>query len=156
MAVLIEGISVIARRDAIERVYPDGWRGFVRDAPNATLCSDGELARVGFLDPDSTRRFIDSLVGHGLKFHDGEQCLDIAVVDQQRGPTLPCSWLEFGRLPLGEEGGRISLCWLFEGERIAAGLHFRATKMELATPPGWEYAGSLSEHFEFRPLDGSE
>jgi hypothetical protein len=44
MAILVEGISVIARRKTIEEKYPEGWAGFVRDVPNNTLCADEEIA----------------------------------------------------------------------------------------------------------------
>ena len=48
MAVLVEAISVIVRRDAINRSYDGGWAGFLSHVPNNTLCADHELARVGF------------------------------------------------------------------------------------------------------------
>jgi hypothetical protein len=35
MAVLVEGISVIVRRDAIERKLKGGWATFVGAVPNA-------------------------------------------------------------------------------------------------------------------------
>jgi hypothetical protein len=47
MAVLCEGISVIVRRDAIDKDFDGGWSGFEALVPNSTLCTDGELARVG-------------------------------------------------------------------------------------------------------------
>jgi hypothetical protein len=51
MAVLVEAISVVVRRDAIDRSYEGGWVAFVSSVPNATLCTDDQLARVGFMDP---------------------------------------------------------------------------------------------------------
>ena len=51
MAVLVEAISVIARRSAIESKYQGGWPTFTSDVPNATLCSDEKIARVGFTSP---------------------------------------------------------------------------------------------------------
>ena len=149
MAVLAEAISVIVRRDAIDRVYPSGWAGFLDDVPNASLCTDGELARVGFLQPPEVKKFLDALSSRGLVVEAEDKFIDVAVVDQQRGPTLPCDWLEFGRFPIGEEGGKAAMCWLFEDPRIAAGYHMKGLEMDLATPPGWEYEGSLSAEFTF-------
>lgn len=151
MAVLAEAISVIVRRDVITRAYRAGWRGFVEDVPNTTLCADEELARVGFMQPDEVALFIDRLTARGLTFLSNGKCVDIAVVDQQRGLTMPCDWLEFAKLRYGEDGGRVSVCWLFEGPRIAHGLHMKSLRLELATPTGWDFENSLSAKFAFVP-----
>ena len=58
MAVLVEAISVVVRREAIDRSFAGGWDSFVSLVPNATLCSDGQLARVGFMDPKAVERFV--------------------------------------------------------------------------------------------------
>jgi hypothetical protein len=52
------------------------------------------------------------------------------------------------------EDGKVSAVWIFEGERIAAGLHMQSKSMELATPVGWRFKDSLSEKFQFVP-DGA-
>jgi hypothetical protein len=48
MAILVEGISVVIRAEAVIHRYPGGWERFRDDCPNDTLCADGELIRVGF------------------------------------------------------------------------------------------------------------
>ena len=68
MAVLVEAISVIVRRDSVDRSLRGGWAAFVSGVPNATLCSDGQLARVGFMDPDAAGRFVTHLQSGGLDF----------------------------------------------------------------------------------------
>ena len=155
MAVLVEAISVIVRRDSINRSYIGGWAGFLSHVPNSTLCADNELARVGFMDPKNVERFISDLQHHGLVFLSDGKSIDIAVIDQQQGPTELCDWLEFARLPFGDHGGYIAACWLFEGPRIAAGLHVSELKFNLATPAGWTFEGSLSERFIFVPNEKS-
>jgi hypothetical protein len=52
-------------------------------------------------------------------------------------------------MPFGEDGRHIAVCWLFEGKRVAVGLHLPSDKFEVATPNGWTYEGSLSERFSF-------
>jgi hypothetical protein len=151
MAVLVEGISVIVRRDAIDRSYNGGWPAFRASAPNATLCTDDELARVGFLTPGETESYVTRLEKSGLVFQGQVGAVDLAIVDQQRGLTTPCTWLEFGRFPFRSTGEKISACWLFEDPRIAAGLHMRGTTLTIATPAGWEFEGSLSRRFLFVP-----
>ena len=156
MAVLVEAISVIVRRDAIDNVYTSGWTDFLDDVPNATLCTDGELARVGFMAPDDVERFIDLLCRRGLAFLANGKCQDIAIVDQQRGPTMPCDWLEFTHFPYGDHNGRVSACWLYEDQRIAHGVHFKGTGIELVTPPGWDFESSLSAKFNFVPNEDAD
>ena len=142
MPVLCEALSVVVRRDSIDKHLQGGWQNFIRKIPNSTFCTDGELARVGFMAPDPTMDFIKSLQKDGLQFDqmsDSKSVVreidDIIVVDQIRGPTAECSWIEFGQLPFGED--KVSACWLFEGERKGYGTHFSSTQMTLATPKNW-------------------
>lgn len=151
MAVLVEAISVIVRRDAIARKFGGGWPEFVSGVPNATLCYDEELARVGFMTPPDTEAYINYLETEGLMFLDkDDQAVDIAVADQQRGLMVDCDWLEFARLAF-DTAGKVGACWLFEEPRIAWGVCLPGKTLMLATPPGWEYENSLSKEFHFAP-----
>lgn len=138
MAVLVEAISVIVRRDPIAVGYPGGWDGFVADCPNQTLCADTELARVGFMSAPDVEEFCRRLGSCGLVFLRDGQCVDIAVVDQMRGPTAPCDWIEFGHVDI--DGHPVAACRL-TGRRDS----------HLITPDGWQYEGSLSASFGFVP-----
>src|ERR1700730_405151 len=100
MAVLVEATSVIIRVQAIHSRYPSGWLAFVQNAPNNTLCSDNELARVGFMTPDDCRSFVGSLESIGISFLRDGQSQDIVVADQMRGLTVPCDWADFGRIEM--------------------------------------------------------
>lgn len=66
------------------------------------------------------------------------QAVDLVVVDQMRGPMIPCEWLEFGKIPLS--GGEVSAAKL-KG----------STSKQLFTPDGWQLEGSLSQTFGFSP-----
>jgi hypothetical protein len=156
MAVLVEAISVITRRDAIDAKYPGGWAAFVQAAPNSTLCYDSELARIGFMHPQDVERFIVRLTEGGLIFLVDNKAQDLAVADQQRGLMTECDWLEFAKLPFGKTGGKVSACWFFDGPRVASGVHFRGKSIDLATPPGWEFEESLSHRFGFVPTGQEE
>lgn len=150
MAVLVEAISVIVRRDAINSRFLGGWRRFLSLVPNSTVCFDEDLARAGFMAPPDVESFVRKLEQGGLVFLSDGHCVDIAVVDQMRGPTMPAEWLEFARMPLnGDTHRKISACWLFEEPRIAAGIHIPAKGFQIATPPGWTYEHSLSAEFKF-------
>jgi hypothetical protein len=154
MAVLVEGISVVVRSDAIQSKIAGGLERFRQLIPNSTYCDDGELARVGFLAPADVQTFIEELVDAGLAFMEDGRCVDIAVCDQQRGPTADCDWLEFTHLSM--EGGKVGAAWLYEGERKGHGAHISSTNMKLATPVGWQYEGSLSDKFQFVPDDATQ
>lgn len=139
MAVLVEGISVIFRVDAIEGKYPGGWEGFAKDCPNNSLCADGDLARVGFMSPKDTKRFVSSLASRGLTYLDDGEAVDLVVVDQQRGLAAPCDWTELGEVPApGTESEHVVAC-------RAAG----SEEQLLMTPDGWTYEESLSANFTF-------
>lgn len=149
MAVLVEGISVIVRRDAIDARYSGGWRRFLSTVPNNTLCTDDDLVRVGFMSPSDVETFIRQLEKGGLTFSRNQQSIDMAVVDQVRGFTIPTEWLEFAHLTLKDTNNKVAACWLFEGPRLAAGVHMPSKQMTLATPEGWRYEDSLSANFKF-------
>lgn len=51
MAVLVEAISVIVRRDALDARYPGGSDRYVADCPNATTCADAHFVRVRWCYP---------------------------------------------------------------------------------------------------------
>lgn len=157
MAVLVEAISVVIRRDAIDHSFTGGWNRFRSCVPNATLCTDSQLARVGFMDPEAVRNFMDTLEGAGLTFLRDGKCADFVVVDQYQGPTRPCEWLQLARVRFGNSGGKVAICWLFDEPREAADLPFPdfpglgMEGMDIATPKGWVFEGSLSEHSIFVP-----
>ena len=151
MAVLVEGISVVTRRAAIERSMDGGWPAFLRLIPHNAFCYDTDLAQVTFMSPQDVQHFVEQLAAAGLTFEEGGKPVDFTVVDQLEGPTLPTEWLEFARLNADGGGGLMSACWLFEGPRLGAGLHLRGRSIDVATPDGWVFEGSLSQDFNFVP-----
>lgn len=153
MAVLVEGISVVVRKDAMQSKMAGGEERFRLLIPNSTYCDDGELARVGFMAPADVQAFVEELVDAGLTFMEDGQCVDIAVCDQQKGSTADCRWLEFAHLPVG--GGKVGAAWLHEGERKLHGVQIPSATMKLATPAGWQYEGSLSDKFQLIPDDAT-
>jgi hypothetical protein len=133
MSILIEAISVIVRNEALASHYPGGVSGYAADCPNHTFCSDGRLARIGFLSPRDVRFFVEMLESHGLVGQHGAASIDIAIVDQNQGPDPCCLWLDFGHLPDGT-----AYCWP-AGEEAGS----------LAVPHGWQ--PRLLDAFEHMP-----
>jgi hypothetical protein len=138
MPVLIEAISVVVRRDAVDAKFPGGFETFMGWVSNKTLCADADLARVGFMAPEDVKHFITELEAQGLIYLREGSSLDIAVIDQQRGFTAPCDWAETGRIESGSVGGSVLAC------------RFVGSSEEIfITPDGWVFEGSLSQKFTF-------
>lgn len=140
MTVLAEGISVVVRADVIARLMNDDWSEFVAIAPNATLCCDNELARVGFMDPKDVEAFVHHLESRGFRYLENGTALDLVVVDQQRGPTVKCEWIECLRYRCSANGETALGCRLIGGKED-----------KFFTPDGWQFEGSLSQKFGFQP-----
>lgn len=141
MAVLIEAISVVIRRAAIDDRYPGGWPAFCESVPNNSLCADDDLLRVGFMTPPDVRAFIEHLIDRGLRYLEEGTAIDLVLVDQLHGFAAPCEWAHLCRLRSGiEREFAVSACQ-------AAGRDFDS----LATPGGWQYEGSISQSFVFVP-----
>ena len=142
MPVLCEAISVVVRRDSIDKYFQGGWDKFVRKISNPTMCTDGELVRVGFMASDHVQEFIDFLESEGLQFNQLNKEIqarnDFVVVDQIRGPMTECDWVEFGTFAFGEEKTPVASCWLYEGKRVAYGSHISEKQLKnFATPRNW-------------------
>ncbi|MGJ5044079.1 MULTISPECIES: hypothetical protein [unclassified Bradyrhizobium] len=146
MAVLIEAISVVVKLASLFERAPTGWDGFKASLPNATLCSDNELARVGFMAAEDVRTFVEFLTAsHGLIHTSNGEAVDIVVVDQLAGPRSSCSWIEYGHVNLGGNPKmRVAACRL-KGSAVR----------QVFTPDGWEFENSLSHTYGFVP-GGSE
>ena len=142
MAILIEAISVVVRADAILKKFSGGWDAFKQIVPNKTLRADGEIAAVGFMTPVDVQSFINRLKKNGLIFLHNHESMDIAVVDQMRGPTVKCNWLEFGHADWDGEGHRIAACRIVDTD-----------VRQIVTPPDWVYEKSLSASFGFQPTE---
>ena len=140
MAVLIEAISVVVKMSALFERYPGGWEAFRDNAPNQTLCADGQLARVGFMTPVDVEAFIEELESDGLVYLLDGDSQDIVVADQQRGFDAPCSWAECGDIEIN--GNSIKAC-----QAVGDDSH------QLMYPDGWQFEGSLSQTYIFAPSE---
>jgi hypothetical protein len=139
MPVLVEAISAIIRVQAIHERYGGGWASFALRVPNQTLCSDNELARIGFMSPDDCKAFVDHLDCVGIAFLRNGQAQDVTVADQLRGFTVPCEWADFERIELNP------------GQAVSAAQLKGTTSRQVFCPEGWNYEGSLSQQFGFVP-----
>lgn len=142
MAVLAEAISVIMRCETIETRYPGGWEGYVKDAPNKNLCTDGRLARVGFMSPYDATSFVSRLEQLGFEFVRDGKAVDVCVVDQLQGPASRCEWLECLHMDISGDGETICVAVCREaGDQ----------SNDVYPPETWKIHDSLSRNCKFIP-----
>lgn len=152
MAILIEGLSVVIRKTALDAIFPGGAVRFESGLADEIICSDHDLVCLHFRSPQEVHAFVTWCEQQEITFQLNSRCIDIVVLDQRHGPTAPCNWIEFCHTELDEvPGAKVALAWLFEDTRIAKGVHMKSLKMSVATPAGWRFAGSLSERHVFVP-----
>ena len=160
MAVLCEALSVIIRRKSIDRFFSGGEQAFIDLVPNDTLCTDGELVRVGFMAPDDVKEFVDELERYGLLLHsDNERETDVVVVDQLSGLLASCNWLECYRMRIDDHSWVTVACLsdasLTDPEQLSQEnpSNDKDRREELFVPPGWGFHGSLSDSGKFVATD---
>jgi hypothetical protein len=136
MSVLVEAITVVVRNDVVDRCVPGGVSALAENSPNITFRTDGKLAAVVFMKPADVEVYILALQEAGLRFVEQGRCRDIVVIDQIRGPTLPCDWIEMGTEPDGTK-----FVWLRgapPGAMVAFKSWMRDTRLTLRNDIGIE------------------
>ena len=147
MAVLIEAWSVLVRRDAIEQRIEGGWSNFLSLIPNRTLCTDGKLARVGFMSWDDAEEFVQRVADAGLDASNESQWLDLTIVNQLEGPTGPTPWLRTSHVNLAPDQ-KILVGWI-SSRPVPDGVMTVPT--DVAVPDGWTYETSITANMTYVP-----
>lgn len=132
MAVLIECINVIVRKSTLHEKYPGGVGQYAKDCPNPTFCADDHITRVGFMAPDDVGVFVEHLKRMGFIVLQQQKFCEIAIVDQNYGPTAPCDWLGFLYMLRPDLYGA-RFCLLSDSNDVS-----------LAVPSGWTYETSMT------------
>lgn len=94
MAVLVEGFSVIVRKEALERNFPGGLDAYQHQLPNETYCADEQLCRVGFMAQADAVAHARRLVSAGVQGPVDGPSPELAIVSAGHGHLIPCDWLE--------------------------------------------------------------
>ena len=68
MAVLVEGLSVVVRNDALLRKFHGGPRRFQEGLQDESICFDNDLTCIHLRSPDEVERFIGWCESMGLTF----------------------------------------------------------------------------------------
>jgi hypothetical protein len=96
VAVSIAFYSVVARNSTITERFPGGMDGDADARPNASFCTDGNVARVGFMAFDDANAHVEWLRSFGFVISPETSDSEIAIVREDKGHLLPCNWLQLG------------------------------------------------------------
>jgi hypothetical protein len=97
MSVLVEPISIIVRRRALDHHWPGGADAYLAAAisaepPASVACADDDLTSVSFLATDDCRRWLERLEQHDIT--------DAVALDPFN-PLGSCDWIEWRQHPDG-------------------------------------------------------
>lgn len=157
MAILIEGISIVIRRNALEKHIDDfiiaekfnpWWMALDSYTDNTLVCisnqnpscadnleiEDGDV----FIFPNCITGVIEALERTGCTFMKDGQAIDIAIVDSISGILTPVSWLNFTRISINDGEGEVGACWSHNDAIPSDGLSLSASKY-------WGYTDSPSK-----------
>ena len=134
MAVLVEAVSVVVRRDSIDQRLAGGWEAFVAAVPTAQFCYDSEIARVGFMADADAETFVAHLRALGLLAGTSSTETDVCIIEQLGRSGVPADWLGVSRLSTPEIGGEVAVAFL-KG----------TTETRVVMPGGWKFEGSASQ-----------
>ncbi len=145
MAVLIEAVCAVVRRDAIDERIAGGWAAFVEAVPGGAFCYDDELASVGFMAVADAEAFLAHLQSLGLRVASAEGEVDACLAEQLGRHVTPAPWLGTRRIALDAIGGEVSVAFL-NGTQVR----------RIVMPGGWKFEGSASQKpFEFVRADAA-
>ena len=126
MAVIIEAFSIIIRNSTIETKFPGGLDGYKKACPNTSLCTDGELCRVGFMTEVEISNYLKFLSENGISICDKNRRTQIAYVDHDGSLKWECDWIQVVEI----EG---NLSSILTGTKVN----------KLVAPVGWKPGSSM-------------
>lgn len=135
MAVLVEGVCLLLRCDAVTRLYPGGVAALAEACTADAVCADDELMALTFQDSDAAEDYLAELEQYGFRHLVNDMAVDAVLADPHIGPISPCGWAEYGQATVDSDPTRrVALCAM-PGTDVD----------ELCVPKGWRFRGSLSE-----------
>lgn len=103
MSVLIEALTLVVPKRVLDVSYPGGTDAYLRELlhlerPPRFVCNgDPALVNISFYDPPHVAPAQEMLRRYGIVEVDDRRFVEMAIVDQRFGPTMPCHWLEWRR-----------------------------------------------------------
>jgi len=148
MAVLVEMISVVIRKESIEqKISLNKYLNLMEYIVNHPSCMDDDLLCIHMNSPVMTSEFVDFSQQCNLNW--GK---DFIIVDQNDGPTTECDWIQFGRVGRNlfktfEDDMGIAICSFYDGPKnFGSGFYlFDIDNFQVFFPREWKYEGSMSQ-----------
>lgn len=103
MSVLIEALTLVVPKRVLDASYAGGTDAFLgallhlECLPRFICNGDAHLVNASFYDPEHVVRATALLATQGIVAVDAGKFAEVACVDQQLGPTMPCEWLAWHR-----------------------------------------------------------
>jgi hypothetical protein len=105
VSVLIEALTVIARRVSVDISHPGGVEGFLRIAAERDdvryAIADEQLVAVSTFEPAAVAFLMKLLADANLLFSNGDTAAEAVVADMEVGPAVDSPWLTISRHPHG-------------------------------------------------------
>lgn len=135
VAVLIEGVCLLLRCDAVARLYPGGVKALADACTAEAVCADDELMALTFEDSDSAEDYLAELEQYGFRHLVNDLAIDAVLADPHLGPISPCGWADYGQATVeSDPNKRVAICSM-PGAEVS----------DLCVPKGWRFKGSRSE-----------
>jgi hypothetical protein len=135
MAVLVEGVCLLLRCEAVARLYPGGVNALAEACTAEAVCADDDLMALTFDDSDAAEDYLAELEEYGFRHLVNDMAMDAVLADPHLGPVSPCGWAEYGQATVDSDPSkRVALCAM-PGTDLEA----------LCVPKGWRFRGSRSE-----------
>jgi len=135
MAVLVEGVCLLLRCDAVSAHYPGGVPALAAECTAVLVCADEDLMALTFDDSDAAEDYLAELEQYGLRYLVQDMAADAVLADPHIGPVSPCGWVDYAQVVVeGNPRQRVAACAM-PGSDVDT----------LRVPRGWTFTGSRSE-----------
>lgn len=131
MAVLIEDVTLVVRRERLAQRWPGGVGGFACEHPEGAFADDGRLVAFTPCAPSALYGLCVALESCGLSLS-GPQEVEVAAVHQLDGAFAWCPWLELARREPAP------------GQPVLVAREAGDARVGLAAPAGWSWERSRS------------
>lgn len=148
MAVLVEMISVIIKRNSIENnLLSTQYMKLMDYVLQNPSCMDEDVLCIHMQSPMLTSSFVDFSKECNLDW--GK---DFIIVDQNDGQTTGCEWIQFTHIGATEP---MAIGVFFdEPKNFGDGLYIKdKDNFGVVVPRNWEYEGSMSQGHKVIPLE---
>ena len=135
MAVVVEGFSVIVRKEALQRSFPGGLDAYLRQLPAGIYCSDEHFCCAAFMAQDDAMAHARVLVSAGLQGPLDGSSPELAIVSTAAGHHVRCNWLELQVRWYSSDGQKIG---------VTVAKLPGADVTQFSVPAGWRGPASMT------------